>query len=183
MFLAWFSDRAGNIVAITITPNSCTMTQTIALNTESIYRLDLSPIAAWADAVEAGRFAVEDFEQAIAFAIEFEREPTDPRELSEIPEVRLWFVRLEATYPWIPLFLDWKSELARYVAMLVPHEFHPTEGIQFNPEALEIFLMRKVFELSIWLQRAELPHQARMMAFAKMLGYDLEADFFELLDR
>lgn len=171
------------MVAITITPNSCTMTQTIALNTESIYRLDLSPIAAWANEVEAGRFVAEDFEQAIAFAIEFEREPTDPRELSEIPEVRLWFVRLEATYPWMPLFLDWKSELARYVAMLVPHEFHPTEGIQFNPEALEIFLMRKVFELSIWLQRAELPHQARMMAFAKMLGYDLDSDFFELLDR
>ncbi|MGD1903375.1 MAG: CRR6 family NdhI maturation factor [Geitlerinemataceae cyanobacterium] len=157
------------------------MTKTIALTTETIYRLDLSPIAAWAKSVEAGDFKPEDFESAIAFQIDFEREPTDPRELSEIPEVRLWFVRMEAAYPWMPLFLDWKSELARYVAMLVPHEFHPTEGIQFNPESLEIFLMRKVFELSGWLKARELPHQARAMAFAKMLGYDLEAGFFELI--
>jgi len=157
------------------------MTQTIALTTEQIYRLDLSPIAAWASEIEAGNFKPEDFEAAIAFEIDFDREPSDPRELSEIPEVRLWFVRLEAAYPWIPLFLDWKGELARYVAMLVPHEFHPTEGIQFNPEALEIFLMRKVFELSEWLQAQELPHQARTTGFAKMLGYDLDAGFFELI--
>jgi hypothetical protein len=39
-----------------------------------------------------------------------------------------------------------------------------------------------VFELSVWLQRADLPHQTRMTAFAKMLGYDLDAGFFELLD-
>jgi len=29
-------------------------------------------------------------------------------------------------------------ELARYTAMLVPHQFSSKEGIQYNPEALEI---------------------------------------------
>jgi hypothetical protein len=29
--------------------------------------------------------------------------------------------------------------------MLVPHQFNRTEGIQYNPEALEIFVMHKTF--------------------------------------
>jgi hypothetical protein len=32
----------------------------------------------------------------------------DPRELSEFPDVRLWFVRLDTEYPWLPVVLDWK---------------------------------------------------------------------------
>ena len=72
-----------------------------------------------------------------------DREPEDPRELSEIPEVRLWFIRLDARYPWLPFLLDWKAgELALYTAMLVPHQFSVKEGIQYNLEALEIFLMQ-----------------------------------------
>jgi len=158
------------------------MTQSIQLNTEQIYRLDLAPIAAWAEPIAQGTINPSDFEQAITFTIEFDRDPTDPRELSEIPEVRLWFVRLDATYPWLPLFLNWQSgELARYTAMLVPHEFHPTEGIQYNPEALEIYLMHKVFGLATWLTAIGLPYQARLTAFAKLLGYDLDPEFFELL--
>jgi hypothetical protein len=47
----------------------------------------------------------------------------DPRELSEFPDIRLWFLRLDATYPWLPVLLDWRAgELARYAAMLVPHQ-------------------------------------------------------------
>ncbi len=34
--------------------------------------------------------------------------------------------------------------IARYAAMLVPHQFHRGEGIQYNPEALEIFVMQKL---------------------------------------
>ena len=33
--------------------------------------------------------------------------------------------------------------MGRYAAMLVPHQFSPTEGIRYNPEALEIFVSRK----------------------------------------
>lgn len=63
-------------------------------------------------------------EQTVGFTINYEREdPYDTRELSEFPDIRLWFVRLDASYPWFPVLLDWRAgELARYAAMLVPHQ-------------------------------------------------------------
>ena len=121
-------------------------------------------------------------EKKVQFDITFEREATDPRELSEIPEVRLWFIRLDAKYPWLPFLLDWQAgELARYVAMLVPHQFHIKEGIQFNPEALEIFVMQKVFVLMAWFKSQEIPGRSRVQAMTQMLGYELEDAFFDVL--
>ena len=121
-------------------------------------------------------------EKKVQFDITFEREATDPRELSEIPEVRLWFIRLDAKYPWLPFLLDWQAgELARYVAMLVPHQFHIKEGIQFNPEALEIFVMQKVFVLMAWFKLQEIPGRSRVQAMTQMLGYELEDAFFNVL--
>lgn len=66
----------------------------------------------------------EFLERTIGFTINYTREdPHDPRELSELPNIRLWFVRLDAIYPWLPVVLDWRAgELARYAAMLVPHQ-------------------------------------------------------------
>lgn len=66
----------------------------------------------------------ELLERSVGFTINFVREDeNDPREYSEFPEIRLWFVRLDAVYPWLPLVLDWRAgELARYAAMLVPHQ-------------------------------------------------------------
>jgi len=67
----------------------------------------------------------KDFlERSIGFTINYTREdPHDPRELSEYPDIRVWFVRLDATYPWLPVLLDWRAgELARYAAMMVPHQ-------------------------------------------------------------
>lgn len=66
----------------------------------------------------------EFLERTIGFTINYKREdPRDPREMSELPDVRLWFLRLDASYPWLPVLLDWRAgELARYAAMLVPHQ-------------------------------------------------------------
>ena len=63
-------------------------------------------------------------QQRVGFVFEYERDdPLDPRELSELPDVRLWFVRLDTAYPWLPAVLDWRAgELGRYAAMLVPHQ-------------------------------------------------------------
>jgi hypothetical protein len=63
-------------------------------------------------------------DQTVGFTISYEREDEyDTRELSEFPDIRLWFVRLDAAYPWFPVVLDWRAgELARYAAMLVPHQ-------------------------------------------------------------
>ncbi|SKB13539.1 conserved hypothetical protein [Planktothrix sp. PCC 11201] len=151
----------------------------IKLNSEQVNRLDLSPVQRVIDPIPENT-DITAYEQQISFDIDYSRDPEDPREISEVPEIRLWFIRLDAQYPWLPFFLDWKSgELARYVAMLVPHQFHRTEGIQYNPEALEIFLMQKIFILDHWLVQQNIPNKSRLMAMAQMLGYDLDDTFFE----
>ncbi|MEL6454778.1 MAG: CRR6 family NdhI maturation factor [Cyanobacteria bacterium J06623_5] len=117
-----------------------------------------------------------------SFDIDFPREPSDPRELSEIPEVRLWFIRLDTQYPWLPLYLDWESgELSRYTAMLVPHQFSPIDGIRYNPEALEIFVMGKVFALDRWLKQQAIDGRSRLKFMTQMLGYELDDALFNLL--
>ncbi|MEA5506262.1 CRR6 family NdhI maturation factor [Halotia wernerae UHCC 0503] len=164
------------------------MTITIALNADSINNLDLSPALMVIDELLPEEAMSDDkthsvyasYEQQLRFDIDYPLEPGDPRELSEIPELRLWFVRLDAKYPWLPFLLDWKAgELARYTAMLVPHQFSSKEGIQYNPEALEIFLMHKIFILSDWLKQQNLPSLSRLKYMAQMFGYELDDALFE----
>ena len=159
------------------------MAITITLNSEQVNHLDLSPVQSVIDPLLENS-EITAYEQQIRFVINYSRDPEDPREISEVPEVRLWFIRLDAYYPWLPFLLDWKAgELARYVAMLVPHQFHRSEGIQYNPEALEIFLMQKIFILNHWLTQHHLPPKSRLMSIAQMLGYDLDDSFFEYIVR
>jgi hypothetical protein len=155
------------------------MTVTISLNTNQIQTIDTSDAAAVIEQLAQDLLANE---QQLQFQIDFDRDPSDPRELSEIPEVRLWFIRLDAAYPWLPFLLDWKAgELARYVAMLVPHQFHPKDGILYNPEAMEIFVMGRTFMLMSWLQSQKIEGRSRVKAMTQMLGYELEDGFFDLL--
>jgi len=164
------------------------MTTLISLNADCLSRLDLSPVDAiarpWLTAGGLNASSSDPTaELRLRFEIDFPREPDDPRELSEIPEVRLWFVRLDAHYPWLPLVLNWESgELTRYVAMLVPHQFSPQEGIQFNPEALELFVMHKGFSCLHWMQQQGNVNRNRIKFLTQMLGYELEDDFFDLLE-
>ena len=158
------------------------MSITITLDTATIQNLDLSPIEQKIADLSVTE-EIADYEQQLVFKINYERAPDDPRELSEIPEIRLWFVRLDAKYPWLPLLVDWKSgELARYSAMLVPHQFSRSEGIIYNPEALEIYVMHKIFILSNWLQRKGLTFNSRLKSFAQLFGYDIDDSFFEQIN-
>lgn len=156
------------------------MTIAIALNTECINNLDLSPVSIVVENfLQDG--AIATYEQQLSFTIDYPQEPGDPRELPEIPEVRMWFIRLDSRYPWLPFLLDWKAgELARYTAMLVPHQFSSKEGIQYNPEALEIFLMHKLFVLGDWLPQYSIASQSRLKSMAQMLGYELEDALFAM---
>ncbi|MBD2325446.1 CRR6 family NdhI maturation factor [Alkalinema sp. FACHB-956] len=155
------------------------MPVSITLTTDQINRIDISEAEQLLDSL---RDDILNYEQQLSFTIAVDREPGDPREWSEIPEVRLWFIRLDACYPWLPFLLDWRSgELARYTAMLVPHQFHPKDGIQFNPEALEIFVMHKTFTLLRWMRSEGIEGRSRIKAMAKVLGYELEDGFFDLL--
>jgi hypothetical protein len=152
----------------------------ITLDHQAIASLDLSPVKNQIAPLLSKKIA--DYEQQLQLAIAFKREESDPRELSEIPEIRLWYVRLDATYPWLPFLLDWKAgELARYTAMLVPHQFNRSEGIVFNPEALEIFVMNKIFVLSDWLKEQGISERSRLKSMAQLFGYELDNVFFDMI--
>jgi hypothetical protein len=151
----------------------------IVLTTPQILHLNIQPAQ---QAIESVLTDLLSHEQQLQFQIDFEREASDPRELSEIPEVRLWFLKLDAAYPWLPFLLDWKAgELARYVAMLVPHQFHPKDGVLFNPEALEIFVMSKTFVMLGWLKSQGIEGRSRLQSMTQMLGYELDDGFFDLI--
>ncbi len=160
------------------------MSTTIYINQACIESLDISPakivieklLANWDETAEGDRqFQIE---------LVWNKEDGDPRELSEISEVRLWFVRLDATYPWFCYLLDWRLELSRYAAMLVPHQFK-REGdgyvLQYNPEALELFVMQKVFVISLWLKSRGIDSTAKLQQMTQSLGYEIDSAFFSLL--
>lgn len=153
---------------------------TIHLNADAINTLDLTPAVSLIETLINDPDPIA-CEQQVRFEIDYARDPSDPRELSEIPEVRLWFVRLDAQYPWFPFLLDWGNELSRYVAMLVPHQFSRSEGIQYNPEALELFVMHKIFDVTGWLQQRGVNGKSKVQAMALTLGYEIDDGFFALI--
>lgn len=157
------------------------MAHTITLTEAELQSLDLAPALAVIDPLlTAEKLSLDEIN--LRFVIDISRDPTDPRELSEIPEVRLWFLRLDSRYPWLPLVLDWEAgELGRYAAMLVPHQFSPTDGIRYNPEALELFVMGKVFVIADWLKQQGILSTTRLKFMTQMLGYDLDDGLFSLL--
>ncbi len=157
------------------------MAQTITLQEQHLPGLDLSPAeTVIASLLQSGNLPGDD--ALLRFNIDIDRDPSDPRELSEIPEIRLWFLRLDSLYPWLPLVLDWEAgELGRYAAMLVPHQFSPTEGIRYNPEALEIFVMQKIFVIAQWLKQQSNTNFTKLKFMTQMLGYELDDGLFELL--
>ncbi|MEO0947028.1 MAG: CRR6 family NdhI maturation factor [Cyanobacteria bacterium J06641_5] len=154
----------------------------ISLNAAAIADLDLTPAEKVLTETLADRDRIIASEQQLQFAIDFPRDPSDPRELSEIAEIRLWFLRLDARHPYLPFFLDWQAgELARYTAMLVPHQFSRSEGIIYNPEALELFVTQKCFLLVDWMRDRGITGTARLQNLAKMFGYEMDASFFKRL--
>lgn len=155
------------------------MSTVISLSQNQIDALDLSPvrtvIETWANPTDPNLAPLQ-------FEIDYPQDESDPVELPDIPEIRLWFIRLDATYPWLPYVLDWRSgELARYAAMLIPHQFSDREGIQYNPQALDIFLMTKLCLLSDWAKSHGVTSPTKLKQMAEMFGYDIENAFFELL--
>ncbi len=157
------------------------MAHTITLRDSHLQTLDLTPATAVIDPLLASEPSVTELD-GLRFDIDITRNPTDPRELSELPEVRLWFLRLDSRYPWLPLVLDWEAgELGRYAAMLVPHQFSPTDGIRYNPEALEIFVMQKIFVIATWLKQQGRFNPTKLKFMTQVLGYDIDDGLFELL--
>ena len=154
-------------------------TPVLSLSSGAIRQLDLAPLAGWA-ALPPATLLARAGTLEIRFA--WSREPEDPRELSEIPEVRLWSLRADAAHPWLPLLLERGSgQLTRHVAMLLPHGFSRNEGIRFAPESLELWLSHRLFVLDDWLRAAGINGRAGLGQMAAVLGYELDPGFWSAL--
>jgi hypothetical protein len=72
----------------------------VPISAAAIQTLDLRPLDGWASLEPASRLQAGP---QLELQIDWPRADDDPRELSEIPEVRLWSIRADARYPWLPL--------------------------------------------------------------------------------
>jgi hypothetical protein len=118
----------------------------------------------------------------VTLTLAWPRQPEDPRELSEIPELRLWSLRADALHPWLPLLLERSSgQLTRHVAMLLPHGFHRQEGIRFAPESLELWITHRLFQLDEQARDAGLNCRGSLTQMAAVLGFELDPLFWSNL--
>ena len=154
---------------------------TITIDAQAIRQLDLSPLQSWnAQPLEErlSRGAVLELRYL------WPRADDDPRELSECPEPRLWALRADAQQPWLPLLLERTGgSLAQHVAMLVPHDFSPSEGIRFDPQALEIWVTQRLMLLDHLGRHQPQAQRGNLAQMAATLGYELDQGFWELLDK
>ncbi|MFO0039276.1 MAG: CRR6 family NdhI maturation factor [Synechococcaceae cyanobacterium] len=161
------------------TPGPEGLPSLVPVSQEAVQALDLAPLAAWAAGNPAELLAAAG---RLELSFSWSREADDPRELSEIPELRLWSLRADAAHPWLPLVLERAGgQLTRHVAMLLPHGFQRNEGIRFAPEGLELWLTHRLFLLDGWLQAAGLNGRAGLGHMAAVLGYELDPAFWSRL--
>ena len=149
----------------------------LPISADQIRALDTSPLTAWSS-LSAARLIEHAGSLQIGF--DWHRPQEDPRELSEVPELRLWSLRADALHPWLPFVLDRGSgQLCRHVAMLLPHGFSRNEGIRFAPESLELWITHRLFVLDGWAQGHGLSCRQGLGQMAAVLGFELDANFWD----
>ena len=149
----------------------------VLVSPDAIQQLDLGPLAAWAS---RGPEALVKGGAELVLQFDWPRASDDPRELSEIQEIRLWSLRADAAYPWLPLVLERSSgQLTRHVAMLLPHSFSRSEGIRFAAESLELWITHRLFSLDGWAQGHGLSCRQGLAQMAAVLGFELDPHFWD----
>ena len=153
---------------------------TLLIPPDRIRRLDLEPLRPWVELSSADLISSAG---RLDLRFEWPRQPEDPRELSEIPELRLWCLRADALHPWIPLLLERSGgELTRWVAMLLPHAFSRSEGIRFAPESLDLWITHRLFLLDAWSAAAGLNCRQGLSQMAAVLGFEVNPRFWSGID-
>ena len=117
---------------------------------------------------------------SLELTFKWSRASDDQRELSEIPELRVWSLRVDALCPWLPLLLERSSgQLTRHVAMVLPHSFSRSEGIRFAPDSLELWMTHRLFLLDHWSRGHGLNCRGNLEQMAAVLGFELDGSFWQ----
>jgi hypothetical protein len=154
------------------------MSESLVINVsaDQISRLDMSPLQ---ELRQRPATALLELEDGLALQLEWPRADDDPRELSEVPECRLWSLRADALCPWLTLLLQRSDgQLSRHVAMQVLHEFSRTEGLRFDPDDLSLWISHRLFWLDDWGNQHGLALRGRLGQMAAVLGFNVEAGFW-----
>ena len=155
--------------------------QPVVIDVVAIQTLDLKALNQWME-----RSLADLLSDGAGLELQYNwpRDADDPRELSECPEPRLWALRADAVYPWLPLVLERSSgSLIQHVAMVVPHDFSPSEGIRFDPQALEIWITHRFMLLDHLGQHLPQSQRGNLLQMAATIGYEVDAAFWTLLDQ
>ena len=152
----------------------------VVVSADQVRQLDLSVLKPWLELAPAELLARSD---QLSLSFDWPQAPEDPRELSEIAELRLWSLRADAHYPWLTLVLERSSgQLCRHVAMQLPHSFSRSEGIRFAPASLELWITHRLFGLEAWGRSQGITCRGQLTAMATVLGYELDPHFWTALD-
>jgi len=152
---------------------------TVAISADQVRALDLSPLERWFGLDPQPLLACSG---QLELVFDWPRTAEDPRELSEMAEIRLWSLRADALCPWLPLLLERSSgQLTRHVAMLLPHSFSRSEGIRFAPDSLELWVTHRLFLLDHWSRGHGLNCRGNLEQMAAVLGFELDAGFWQVL--
>ena len=152
----------------------------VVVSAEQVRQLDLAGLKPWVELAPAELLARSG---RLSLRFDWPQDPEDPRELSEIAELRLWSLRADALYPWLTLLLERSNgQLCRHVAMQLPHSFSRNEGIRFAPASLELWITHRLFLLEAWGRQQGLGCRGQLTAMATVLGYELDPQFWATLD-
>ena len=155
--------------------------QPVVIDAVAIQTLDLRALNPW---MERPLINLLGDGAGLELQYNWPRDANDPRELSECPEPRLWALRADAVYPWLPLVLERSGgSLIQHVAMVVPHDFSPSEGIRFDPQALEIWITHRFMLLDHLGQHLPQSQRGNLLQMAATIGYEVDAAFWTLLDQ
>ena len=153
----------------------------VVIDTAAIQTLDLRALNPW---MERSLINLLGDGAGLDLQYNWPRDADDPRELSECPEPRLWALRADAVYPWLPLVLERSGgSLIQHAAMVVPHDFSPSEGIRFDPQALEIWITHRFMLLDHLGQHLPQSQRGNLLQMAATIGYEVDAAFWTLLDQ